>query len=160
MELMLLSIVVSIAILAMAYTQQSKKKVLIEEIISNNTFQVYDYARGHVIGIVIFGVIAAIASYFAFQDGDEIGVALAIVLLSTVVGEPIINYQNMRFYYNDTSCILDGKLVRYRSIKEFRPKAFNVFKQQEVVTMSGEKHRVEKKVADLIKELMNKDKKK
>ena len=158
MELLLLSIVVSFAVLAMSYTQQKKNKIKIEEIINNNTFQVYDYAKKRLIAIVIFGILSAVAAYFAFKDGDNIGIAMAIILLSTVVGEPIINYQNMRLYYNDTSCVLDGKLIRYRSIKEFRPKAFNIFKHQDVVTMTGEKYRVEKNVADLIKEMMSKKK--
>ena len=159
MELILLSIVVSVAIIVMTYTQQKKGSAAIEELTSNNHFQVYNYAKKHLLFIVAFGIVAVIASYFAFQDGENLGIALGIILVTTIIGEPVINYKNMRFYYNETSCILEGKHIRYRSIKEFRPKAFNILKQQEVITMSGEKFRVNKDVAEIIKTEMSKKKK-
>jgi len=158
-QVILLSVVVSIAILVMAYIQQRKNSAAIDEITSNNNFQVYDYAKKRFIIVIAFGILAIVASFFAFEEGKELGVALSIVLITSVIGEPIINYKNLRFYYNETSCILEGKHVRYRSIKEFRPKAFNILKQQEVITLSGEKFRVEKSVADIIKDEMSKKKK-
>ena len=132
--------------------QQRKKKVVIAELVANNYFQEYNYAKKMLWFFITFAVLGVIMAFISFTGSKETDIAISIILLFVVFGEPIILYPDMRFYYNDTSCILEDKLIRYKSIKEIRPRPMYpaFLKQMEVVTMNDEKIRTRKDITEII----------
>jgi len=155
-SIILLSLVASVATLIFMYMQRRKKKAVIMELLANNYFQEYNYAKKLLAILIVFAVLGVIMGVLAFMEGEDTGIALSIILIFMVFGEPIIMYPDMRFYYNDTSCILEDKLIRYKSIKEIRPRPLYpaFLKQMEVVTINNDKIRTRKDITEIIETKM------
>jgi hypothetical protein len=154
--IILLSLVASVATLVFTYVQHRKKKAVIMELLANNYFQEYNYAKKMLLFFVSFAVLGVIMAILSFTENKETDIAISIILLFVVFGEPLIVYPDLRFYYNDTSCILEDKLIRYKSIKEIRPRPLYpaFLKQMEVVTINNDKIRTRKDITEIIETKM------
>ena len=156
MYIILLSLVASVATIIFLFVQRRKKKAVITELIANNSFQEYNYAKKMLWFFISFAILGVVLSILSFMEGKEEGIAISIVLLFVVLGEPILMYPDLRFYYNDTSCIIEDKLVRYKSIKEIRPRPlFPAFlKQVIIITINNDRLRTRRDIADIIETKM------
>ena len=152
MNIILLSFIASIATTIFMVVQRRKKKAVITELVANNFFQEYNYAKKLLWFFISFAVMGSIMAYLSFLEGKDTGIAVSIILLFVVFGEPIIMYPDLRFYYNDTSCILEDKLIRYKSIKEIRRKPMSpaFLKQMEVITINNDKIKTRKDITEII----------
>ena len=154
-NLILLSFIASAALTVFTFMQERKKTTTLNELKANNNFQEYKYANTYFVLLGILAILSLVMIYFSISSGEETSIALSIILITVVIVEPLIIYRNLKFFYNDTSCIIEDKLVRYKSIKEFRPAlSLPLFKKLELVTLNNEKFKVDKKIADLIETKM------
>lgn len=160
MKIITVSIFASLATVTYSFMKRRKQNKVLKQLLSENEYQKFDQNKRLLMTVGVLILITAIISYYAFQEAAETGWALLIFLGSALVSEPLINRNANIFYYNETSCILNEKVVPFRSIKEIKTTGLPIMKQSEIRTLSNDKYKVDSVVANLIEDQIAKRPKK
>lgn len=125
-----------------------------------NQFQVQcmDFSKGPKITYIVLSILGIISGIYGYTIQDYTTVALGVLIFFLFLAEFFMANIQYKFYYSSTAFINRGKVVRYKSIKDFEkkkmPMAFVA-----VITYSGDKHLVPPKALNFIKEQMQKKEK-
>jgi len=118
-------------------------------------YKKYDYSlwvRVLYIVLIIAGIAGTIYGVM-IKDADTIAIAMIIALM--FIGELFIISHRMVLYYSDTHFIVNGKVTRYKSIKDFEEMKFFPLGFVRVVTMSDEKIPLSRKAYEIVREQRN-----
>lgn len=118
-------------------------------------YQLLDFSKGPKIAYLLLTVVGVISAVYGFMTADDTTVALGILIFFLFLAEFFSANVQYRFYYSDTAFINRGKVVRYKSIKDFEKKRIP-FAFVAVITYSGDKHLVPPKALNIIQEHMKK----
>lgn len=124
--------------------------------VESNKFRCYDFSKWIKISygaFAIFGLVSAIVDY-----KNTTTIALGIVLCFLFAGEFLLANFRYRFYYNTNVFFCNGKLVRYKSVKEIVRKRKIKMAFVTVRTFNAEEFTVSPKVLSIIEENMKKAK--
>jgi len=150
MEIILFVGVISSLSLLLSFLQYRRKKAVVKELLRHSGFQIYDYSKKFYAVFVVLLILCILMSILSFYNENVFGIILSFILLIMVAAISLTLIGNSKFYYNNTACVLAGKLVRYKNITEFWPKRFSISRQQYIFTIDEDIFRVRKVIADLI----------
>ena len=124
----------------------------------SSKYQCMDFSKGPKIAYIVLSILGIISGIYGYTIQDYTTVALGVLIFFLFLAEFFMANIQYKFYYSSTAFINRGKVVRYKSIKDFEkkkmPMAFVA-----VITYSGDKHLVPPKALNLIKEQMQKKEK-
>ncbi len=124
----------------------------------SSKYQCMDFSKGPKIAYIVLAILGIISGIYGYTIQDYTTVALGILIFFLFLAEFFMANIQYKFYYSSTTFINRGKVVRYKSIKDFEkkkiPMAFVT-----VITYNGDKHLVPPKALNLIKEQMQKKEK-
>lgn len=101
-------------------------------------------------------VLAAIGLGVGFYVKDSIVLTLAFVLACMSAAELLTMKSHHRLYYNKTGFVLNGKVIRYKSIKTILPPSKFGGATRKIETYGGEKYRLPKKYVNVIEQMKDK----
>lgn len=125
-----------------------------------NQFQisVHGFSKGPKIAYIVLSILGVLSGIYGYTIQDYTTVALGVLIFFLFLAEFFMANIQYKFYYSNSAFINRGKVVRYKSIKDFEkkkmPMAFVT-----VITYSGDKHLVPPKALTIIKEQMQKKEK-
>ena len=119
------------------YQRFKEAKTNIKDALSKNEYNNTFYGKGLLVLIVSLIVFAISSIIFSINTNGYPTIALGVVLVFLGLGE-LLNFQNSHtIYYNDDAIIVNGKHIRYRSIKSLKTKGFR--KQSlDITTLKGD----------------------
>ena len=124
----------------------------------SSKYQCMDFSKGPKTAYLILSVAGIISGIYGYTIEDYTTVALGVLIFFLFLAEFFMANIQYKFYYSSTAFINRGKVVRYKSIKDFEkkkmPMAFVA-----VITFSGDKHLVPPKALAIIQEQMQKKEK-
>ena len=157
MWLILFSVVVGAIMIAARMKELKDIKESLKEVMANKKFEKYDYSKWVKLIyclMIIFGIASAIYGVVVKElDTSAIGIIIALMFVSELL---LVPYRYV-LYYNYTQFISNGKLVRYKSIKEFEEMKFFKFGFVRARSFNDELYPLSKKAYEIVKE--KKDKK-
>lgn len=136
------------------YNLNNKKKQLENIDLSKYTkvvgSKVYVYI---LIGLMILSVFGIYLGYIGnSSDNISLGIMLIFLSLSEIINTKQLN----TYYYNDTHVILNGNVIRYKSIKSLTKVSSFFIKRFKLTTINGDIMTIPVKPALHIQELMKK----
>ena len=147
--------VVSVLVLAARMKEVSNIKRSLEEHGGiTGKYECIDYSKGPKIGYVLLALLGFGSAIYGIYAKDDTTVALGIMVTFLFIAELMSADIKYKFYYSNDAFINRGKIVRYRSIKDFEKKSIP-FAFVTVLTYSGDKHQVPPKAMAVIKEQMS-----
>ena len=124
----------------------------------SSKYQCMDFSKGPKIAYIVLSILGVLSGIYGYTIQDYTTVALGVLIFFLFLAEFFMANIQYKFYYSNSAFINRGKVVRYKSIKDFEkkkmPMAFVT-----VITYSGDKHLVPPKALNLIKEQMQKKEK-
>ena len=148
--------VVSVLVLAARMKEVNNIKQTLEEHGGITAkYDCMDYSRGPKVAYVLLALLGLASAIYGIYAKDDTTVALGIMVTFLFIAELMSADIKYKFYFSSDAFINRGKIVRYRSIKDFEKKNIP-FAFVTVVTYSGDKHQVPPKALNVIKEQMNK----
>lgn len=101
-------------------------------------------------------ILAAIGLGVGYYIKDAIILTLAFVLACMSIAELLTMKSHHRLYYNKSGFILNGKVIRYKSIKTIFPPAKFGGATRKIETFGGEKYKLPKKYVNVIEQMKDK----
>ncbi len=101
-------------------------------------------------------VLAAIGLAAGYYVKDTIILTLAFVLACTSAAELLTMKSHHRLYYNKSGFILNGKVIRYKSIKTIHQPTKFGGATRKIETFGGEKYKLPKKYVNVIEQMKDK----
>lgn len=135
------------------YNLNNKKKQL--ENIDLSKYTKVDGSKVYVylIGLMILSVFGIYLGYIGnSSDNISLGIMLIFLSLSEIINTKQLN----TYYYNDTHVILNGNVIRYKSIKSLTKVSSFFIKRFKLTTINGDIMTIPIKPALHIQELMKK----
>lgn len=120
--------------------------------LSNEQFTKFNYSKGVTIFQVLMILSGIGATVYGFMIKDYDTSAVGIIIAFMFIGELIVLPSRMTLYYNDRRFLASGKLVRYKSIKDFAVMKYVPFGYVKVITINGDEITVSRKAYHIIKE--------
>ena len=155
MVIILFSTALAFVFIYFNYVNWQKKMKQIEVVKqSHSDLQVFNYSKSFVIIHAIAAVLALVFGIVSFKDG-EINLAFGTALAGSFVGQIFSTLTNRQLYYNDKGFVMNGKFVRYKSIKEF-VQSKRLLTTVTIVTFNKESCRMPIQPAQLIKDYREK----
>ena len=119
------------------YQRFTEAKTNIKKAFHKNVYESTFYGKGILVlmvSLIVFGLSSII---FSINTNDYTTISLGVVLVCLGLGE-LLNFQNSHtIYYNDDAIIVNGKYIRYRSIKSLKTRGFR--KQTlDITTLKGD----------------------
>ena len=130
---------VGVAYLIYRYLTNKRANDRISLLSEGIKFECLNYSKAAVIAVGFLMILPIGSFIYALttKDNDLIAIFLAFVFL--FLAEWVNLMLSLRFYYNDTSCIINNKIVQYKSIKTIIKRVGNPLGRYTLITYSGEK---------------------
>ncbi len=155
MLLVIATIVLAGFVLYMKIKEYKELKNIYNEILENKKFEKLDLQKNsYIIALIliIFGVISIVLGIILKEVSTAtMGLLIILLILSEVMTSKFKNV----YYYNDSNFVVNGKILRYKSIKKIDIGKFP-FRQSNITTLSNENYVVAKKFALFLKDKINK----
>ena len=101
-------------------------------------------------------ILATIGLVVGVYMKDYVILTLAFVLACMSAAELLTMKSHHRLYYNKSGFILNGKVIRYKSIKNILPPGKFGGATRKIETYGGESYKLPKKYANVIEQMKNK----
>lgn len=147
--LMLLVSVFSIGLQTKTYLNNRR---VCEEAFKHSSYDFIYQSRVYILFHLTLFIGSAIAFFYGFKTKDTTTIALGIISLGIGITEVLAVDTNVKFYYNDSGIITNGKVIKYRSIKEIKRKRLAIGKMYDLITLSNDNYRINRKAVDIILE--------
>lgn len=155
MLLVIATIVLASFVLYMKIKEYKELKNIYSEILENKKFEKLDLQKNsYIIALIliIFGIISIVFGIILKEVSTAtMGLLIILLILSEVMTSKFKNV----YYYNDSNFVVNGKILRYKSIKKIDIGKFP-FRQSNITTLSNENYVVAKKFALFLKDKINK----
>lgn len=155
MLLVIATIVLAGFVLYMKIKEYKELKNIYSEILENKKFEKLDLQKNsYIIALILimFGVISIVFGIILKEVSTAtMGLLIILLILSEVMTSKFKNV----YYYNDSNFVVNGKILRYKSIKKIDIGKFP-FRQSNITTLSNENYVVAKKFALFLKDKINK----
>ncbi|MCI6272153.1 MAG: hypothetical protein MR601_04295 [Erysipelotrichaceae bacterium] len=155
MLLVIATIVLAGFVLYMKIKEYKELKNIYSEILENKKFEKLDLQKNsYIIALIliIFGIISIVFGIILKEVSTAtMGLLIILLILSEVMTSKFKNV----YYYNDSNFVVNGKILRYKSIKKIDIGKFP-FRQSNITTLSNENYVVAKKFALFLKDKINK----
>ena len=113
---------------------ETKNKL--KESLTKGTFEIKSYGKSILLVYIFFIVFGFISIFYTYNLLDYATCAPSIVLVCLGLGE-LINFKYTHtLYYNDDAIIINGNLIRYRSIKSISKRGL-LKKNIDITTLKG-----------------------
>ncbi len=152
---MILSIVVVLIGAYVLYFKFKEYKSLSEtysELLSNKKYEMFNDKKQVYILYSLLSFFGAISVALGYQT-NELSTALmgGLVILMSISEFITAKFKHV-YYYNDTNFIIEGKTIRYKSIKNINQGKKFPFSSASITTLSNESYSVSKKFAKFLLE--------
>ena len=130
-----LAATVGVAYIIYRYREVKQLENKINELSIGRDFQLYDYSK-LVFVLVLIAILVPLSGliyYIKTNDINMIAFTLAFCLIFS--GEAINAKGSQKFYYNKSCCVIDKKVLNYKSIKSLHRKTNGRYL---IVTYNGE----------------------
>lgn len=155
MLLVIATIVLAGFVLYMKIKEYKELKNIYSEILENKKFEKLDLQKNsYIIALILimFGIISIVFGIILKEVSTAtMGLLIILLILSEVMTSKFKNV----YYYNDSNFVVNGKILRYKSIKKIDIGKFP-FRQSNITTLSNENYVVAKKFALFLKDKINK----
>lgn len=155
MNVTILCAIVGVAYLASRIYKEKKNQDKLKEY-DLTKYQCAKFSTGVIIALAVMIVLSVIVFIWGIQNKSEVHSSIGIIMFIMGFAEIYYAYMEMRLYYNDKFCILNGKRISYNHIKAVTPKSILFIAKGMVELYSGEKINVYKKALDIIREYIKK----
>ena len=146
----LLGLVVGVGMIYYRISGYQRKNQAVELLISDNKFECLDYASGALIFLGLATMIPlGCLAYFSINY-DEVMIAFMLAFSLMFIAEIINARQSYKFYYHKTGCIVNGRLLNYKSIKSIYRKTSGRYL---LITYNNEQLNVAKAAVEKITEI-------
>ena len=147
----LLCIIVGVAYLASRIYKETKNKAKLKE----HDLSKYECSTFYIPVIIALLIMIAMSVYvmiWGLNNNSEVHSSMGVIMILMGIAEIYYAYNEMRLYYNDKFCLLNGKRISYSHIKRVSPKSILFITKGEVELYSGETINVYKKALDIIRD--------
>ena len=129
-----------------------KRKNKIQELSLGRDFSSLDYSRNVAVFIGLCTLLPIGFLIYTISKQEELLIAFSLAFTFMFIAELLSALQVMRFYYDDTCCIIGDKLLKYKSIKAVYQRKSNPFRPFLILTFNGEQYSIAKGPCQLILE--------
>ncbi len=136
------------------YNLNNKKKQL--ENIDLSKYTKVDGSKVYVYILIGLMILSVFGIYLGYIGNSSDNISLGIMLIFLSLSEIINTKQLNTYYYNDTHVILNGNVIRYKSIKSLTKVSSFFIKRFKLTTINGDIMTIPIKPALHIQELMKK----
>lgn len=136
------------------YNLNNKKKQL--ENIDLSKYTKVDGSKVYVYILIGLMILSVFGIYLGYIGNSSDNLSLGIMLIFLSLSEIINTKQLNTYYYNDTHVILNGNVIRYKSIKSLTKVSSFFIKRFKLTTINGDIMTIPIKPALHIQELMKK----
>ena len=136
------------------YNLNNKKKQL--ENIDLSKYTKVDGSKVYVYILIGLMILSVFGVYLGYIGNSSDNISLGIMLIFLSLSEIINTKQLNTYYYNDTHVILNGNVIRYKSIKSLTKVSSFFIKRFKLTTINGDIMTIPVKPALHIQELMKK----
>ena len=147
----LLCIIVGIAYLASRIYKETKNKAKLKEL-DLTKYECSTFYMPVIIALLVMVVMSVYVTIWGLKNNSEVHSSMGVIMILMGIAEIYYAYCEMRLYYNDKFCILNGKRISYNHIKSVSPKSILFITKGQVELYSGETINVYKKSLDIIRE--------
>ena len=126
-----------------------KKKT--SDLIKNNKFECLNYAKTSAIVLSLATILPLGCLIYSFSVKEEALIAASLACTIVSFAEVMNVLLMLKFYHNESSCIIKDKIIRYKSIKRIVRKPGNPFGRYVIYTFNGEQYDLLKEPAAIIK---------
>ena len=88
----------------------------------SSKYQCMDFSKGPKIAYIVLSILGIISGIYGYTIQDYTTVALGVLIFFLFLAEFFMANIQYKFYYSSTAFINRGKVVRYKSIKDFERK--------------------------------------
>jgi len=149
---MILGAIVGLAYVAYRFHVNGKEKKKLEELRLGNKFDCLDHSKSLSMIILVTILLPVVSIYYFYINYDESMIAFMIATALVFFAEFLNSRQMLKFYYNDTCCIIGDKIVQYKSIKSVFRRVSIPPSRYLILTYNGEQLNVFKQPANIILE--------
>lgn len=150
MFIVIFATVIGSVMLGVKFKEFRESKEVLASALSNNKYEHFAFYKFILVLYIIFVLIGIASAVLGFYMNDINTAAMGIVIALLFAGEALTAPYKYSLYYNDTSFVVKGKTVRYKSIKQFDKMKYIPFAFVKVVTTNGEKYPVSPKSFEII----------
>ncbi len=142
--------------LVKAYLDTVKKEKELLEVHSGMVLN--DHSRNMKLFSIFLAVMGAVTIYlnYTFSPTEQINTAMGIVIVFAAIGSYFSMSTQNRFYYNDAGIIVEGKYIRYKSVKKVDAKRSLGKKNYTLHTFQNEEILISAKTSQFLEERLKK----
>jgi len=130
-----------------------KKKT--SELIETNKFQCLNYAKTSAIVLSLATILPLGCLIYSFYVKEEALIAASLACTIVSFAEVMNVFLMFKFYYNESSCLIKDKVIRYKSIKRIVRKPGIPFGRYVIYTFNNEQYDLSKEPATIVKSKTN-----
>ena len=146
----LLGLVVGVGMIYYRSSSYRRKNQAAEVLVNDNKFECLNYAKGPLIFLVHATMIPLGCLIYFSIDYDEVMIAIMLAFSLMFLAEIVNARQSFKFYYHKTACVVNGRLLNYKSIKSIHRKTTGRYL---LVTYNNEQLSVAKAAGEKIIEI-------
>lgn len=152
MVIVIVGIVIGLAYLIATLYSLKKKKQKLEDI-DLSKYTLVDNSKNNIYLLLALLILSIIGITLGIVYKNNENTSLGIMLLFLCLSEILSTKSLHTFYYNNTNIIINGKVIRLKSIKSITQVSKFINKKYELTTLSNDKEMIPEKTAIKIEEL-------
>lgn len=150
MFIVLFAAIIGSVMLGVKVKEYRESKETLATALNDRKYEHYPFFKFILVLYLIFVAIGIGSTIYGIYLNDTTTASMGIVIALLFAGEALTAPYKYSLYYNDTSFVVKGKTVRYKSIKHFDKMKYIPYAFVKVVTTNGEKYPVSPKSYDII----------
>ena len=152
MVIVIVGIVIGLSYLIATLYSLKKKKQKLEDI-DLSKYTLVDNSKNNIYLLLALLILSIIGITLGIVYKNNENTSLGIMLLFLCLSEILSTKSLHTFYYNNTNIIINGKVIRLKSIKSITQVSKFINKKYELTTLSNDKEMIPEKTAIKIEEL-------
>ena len=146
----ILGLVVGLAAIYYRISSFKRKNAPVEVLVTNNKFECLDHSKSWLLCLAVATLLPLACLAYFIINYDESMVAIMTAFSLMFIAEIINARQSLKFYYHKSACIINEKLVNYKSLKTIYRKTTGRYL---LVTFNNEHYSLAKLPAQKVMEL-------
>lgn len=146
---------VGVFYMALRLYESNKRKKELDKALLSQKCEVYQYSKWIPYAMFAIAIISAITAYIGYANHNDLDFSFGILLVFLSLTEGYCSIDFTKLYYNEHGVIIQGKYIRYKSMKSIKKKLPIPFSGWNLQTYQNEKNPIHYEVAKFLEEKGN-----